>query len=713
MKNEIILPYNNEEFTLKIPTNEYSKLHSDHKNAYDSENRKFETDKNNNIINTNNNVTQNQRKNLKNNGKFKNNNHIFSTINDYWEKRESKNKIKMEEIKKEREKKIYGNIYPIPKINKQTKKNITRIKIQLKNQISEEDKIEDQINYNIPIKTEQNIYFNNINNKMNNINCYSKLDPKDSYRNLMKLKTNKKRTITPKNKTQNLNILNKNKIPNNYNKKSKGLTIKEIKSLEKIAKLRKAQEEERIKNNKTRANICLTKSNDNFNNNHKYKKNIKKERIPTEINSRNNYKENNMLKIKTSSLNNYRIHSTRYNDKMSYLIKQRKALNKIYNTEKRIINHSYQSYTSRFNTSQTRTSDQKDIKIFYKYNIYNTKPFQEYSKINSSFSKDNAKIYMKKNNKKKHIKNITNKKRLYTYRNFTENNKITNYNSYNKPKLQHINIIRNRNLFNNNNPFYNISKNNIMNSYSYENKEDFRNINNLTATNVMNGDNILYKNNINNNNEYKKSFCKNESIDNIYNIFYNDLNKYKKENDKKMNELNNNKQKGNNKKYLPTNIMQYNEESKNYLNNQSNEYKSLNNQTVKNILNSEQKIIENSLNHYNKELELNKEKKGILFNNIYGRNNFIKNKYFSNSEIHNANYDEIWAYDKYIFEKNKNVKDDNNNFDESNDCKNSYLFYKIGNGETNEEIEMNDDNYEERNNNNILGYFNFQRKHKF
>ena len=720
MKNEIILPYNNDEFTLKISTNEYSKLHADHKKhkkAYDSENKMFETDNNyNNIINTNNSVTQNQRKNLKNDGRCKNNNHFFSTINDYWEKRESKNKIKMEEIKKEREKKIYGNNYPIPKINKNTKKIIKRIKIQLNNQISEEDKIEDQINYNIPIKTEQNIYFHNINNEINNINCYSKFESQGSYRNLMKLKTNKKRTITPKNKTQNLNTLNKNKIQNNYNKKKKILNMIEIKSLEKIAKLRKAQEEERIKKNKAKTNICLTKSNDNFNNKHKYKKNIKKERIQTEINSRNNYKENNMLKMKTTTLNNYRIHSPTYKDKMSFLIKQRKALNKIYNKDKRIINHSYQSYTSRFNTSQTRrTSDQNHIKIFYKNNIYNTQPCQEYSKITNSFSKDNAKCYMKKNNKKNHIKNITNKNRFYTNRNFTENSKIANYNSYNKPKLQHINLIRNRNLFKNNNLFYKVSKNNTLNSYSYENKEDYRNINNLTPTNVvMNPDSILGKNNIKNNNEHKKTFFKNESIDNIYNVFYNDLNKYRKENEKKMHQLNNNKQNGNNKKLLPKNLMKYNEESKNYLNNQSNEYKSLNNQTVKNILNSEQQIIENSLNYYNKELELNKEKKEILFNNIYGRNNFIKNKYFSNSEINKTNYDKIWVYDKYIFEKNKNIKeDDNNNFDESNDCKNSYLFYKIGNGEIDEEIEMNDDNYEERNNNKILGYFNFQRKHKF
>ncbi len=277
MNNEIEFR-NNEEFTLNNTLNEYSKINENHKNTCNSKNKKMNignTNFNNNNNNINN-VIQNNFKDLKKRRKNnKNNNHIFSKINDYWEKREGKNKMKMEAIKKEREQKIYGNNYPIPKINKNTKDIIQRIKNKSKNIISEEDKIEDQINYNIPIKTEQNIYFNNINNQItnnNNNNKSSNFDSKDSYINLMKLKLNKKRTITPR--SQNINILKRNKIPINCNnKKNKILTSRDKQNLEKIFQLRKAQEEERIKNFKNREKICITNSNDR--NNKKLKKILK------------------------------------------------------------------------------------------------------------------------------------------------------------------------------------------------------------------------------------------------------------------------------------------------------------------------------------------------------------------------------------------------------------------------------------------------------
>ena len=57
----------------------------------------------------------------------------------------------------------------------------------------------------------------------------------------MKLKLNKKRTITPR--SQNINILKRNKIPINCNnKKNKILTSRDKQNLEKIFQLRKAQE---------------------------------------------------------------------------------------------------------------------------------------------------------------------------------------------------------------------------------------------------------------------------------------------------------------------------------------------------------------------------------------------------------------------------------------------------------------------------------------
>ena len=248
----------------------------------------------------------------------------------------------------------------------------------------------------------------------------------------------------------------------------------------------------------------------------------------------------------------------------------------------------------------------------------------------------------------------------------------------------------------------------MLNSYSYENKENFRNFNQLSVKNMKNHDNILYKNSMffNSNNESNRNFLQNESIENIYNELDNNLNKYRKENEQKLYELNNNiiKQKFNNKKYLPISLIKYNEESKNYFNTHFNDYKTLNNLTVKYILNSEQLNIENSLSYFNKELELNKEKKEVLFNNLYGRNNLIQNKRFSISEN---------DLNDYISEKNEMIKNDdindNTNLGGSYDYfKNSYLFHKIGKREKSEELNYD----EETNNNNILGYFNFQRKHK-
>ena len=387
---------------------------------------------------------------------------------------------------------------------------------------------------------------------------------------------------------------------------------------------------------------------------------------------------------------------------------QRKTLNEIYNTDKRITNHSYQSSTCRFNTSQTRTSDQKKIKVFYKYNTCTDKSFQEYTKLNNRFSKKSLNYYKKYNNKEKPIMNIynTNKNKFFTHKHFGDNNRITNYNNYNRPQLQYFNLVRDRSFYNNNNNhFY---KNNMLNSYSYENKENFRNFNQLSVKNMKNHDNILYKNSMffNSNNESNRNFLQNESIENIYNELDNNLNKYRKENEQKLYELNNNiiKQKFNNKKYLPISLIKYNEESKNYFNTHFNDYKTLNNLTVKYILNSEQLKIENSLSYFNKELELNKEKKEVLFNNLYGRNNLIQNKRFSISEN---------DLNDYISEKNEMIKNDdindNTNLGGSYDYfKNSYLFHKIGKREKSEELNYD----EETNNNNILGYFNFQRKHK-
>ena len=115
------------------------------------------------------NKSKSKSKNKKNSQNNQNNIHVFSSVNDYWENRDKKNKEKMEKIKKEREQKIYGQVYPIPKINKNTQEIIERIKERkYDNNISIEDTIEDQINQNIPKKTKQtnNLFKNNFINRV-------------------------------------------------------------------------------------------------------------------------------------------------------------------------------------------------------------------------------------------------------------------------------------------------------------------------------------------------------------------------------------------------------------------------------------------------------------------------------------------------------------------------------------------------------------------
>ena len=105
----------------------------------------------------------------------------FSPDNNYWKKREIINKERFEKIKQEREQKMFGNVYPIPKINKNSKEIIRRLREELNEKNVEEDQIEDQINRNIPIKTQQShayfrkdLNFSFIDNKRSNKLAYNK-----------------------------------------------------------------------------------------------------------------------------------------------------------------------------------------------------------------------------------------------------------------------------------------------------------------------------------------------------------------------------------------------------------------------------------------------------------------------------------------------------------------------------------------------------------
>ena len=248
----------------------------------------------------------------------------FSPDNNYWERREVINKKRFEKIKQEREQKMYGNVYPIPKINKNSKEIIRRLREKLNEKIVDEDQIEDQINRNIPIKTQQShayfrkdLNFSYIDNKrsnnklkynkrrvnINNINKNNYLfDLKNSYVNLIKMKNNKK-TKTPKPKKEknkvSINKIKEEKISNFHNN-----------NLEKIIRLRKSQNEERIRKFQENKKLIEASLNNNslmsqyFNFNSQIKNNKKINKIKENL----NIEKENIKNKKNSYISNNIIH---------------------------------------------------------------------------------------------------------------------------------------------------------------------------------------------------------------------------------------------------------------------------------------------------------------------------------------------------------------------------------------------------------------------
>ena len=108
--------------------------------------------------------------------------------------------------------------------------------------------------------------------------------------------------------------------------------------------------------------------------------------------------------------------------------------------------------------------------------------------------------------------------------------------------------------------------------------------------------------------------------------------------------------------------------------------RTLNNQKVKNILINEKEKIENNLDYYNKELILNKKKKEMILGEIYGKK-FNQN----NNNINKRNNEIQW--DNNIYKYNYSQREINKS--------------------------QNQDFFENEIYDNIIGNFNFQRKHKF
>ena len=769
-----------QEFTLKISKNEILNLENNNQNdSHGINNNKysFNINRNNNMENNdinnysynfsnlsdklkkyytlnNNNKNNNdfikvnlnnyniikRREKGKDNNKTPNNNHTYSKMNDYWEKREKKNKKKMEKIKKEREKKLYGNVYQKPKISKNSEDIINRIKENINNQILEEEQIEDQINRNIPVKTKQReLYFKN--NYNTNIDYYpnpdsqkmgknnSIIDPKDSYVRLMKLKKYHKRTKTPKPK--NINSLIRKKIPNNYKKVEKKLSINEIKSLEKIGRLRKEEENERfkklqIKMNKESSGYKKDFNEININEEKAYKqlinisrnihlnpqkgisidslnKNIK---IISEKIKKKRNKIQNSLSINNKNNLTLKLNTSKLENKMSEMMKQRRFLNEIYNIDKRIINHSYiQSSSNKNSPNNTNKSNQKKNKILDNNKINNMNSFPNLSKLNSYLSQNKK----NKNKNKRKINLYDKKSKNLKYKHFTDIKTLPNSTTNSNNSLKYYNFIKNKIKFNNKNKFSILNKNFEINN---NNKEKYKSLNNLNnpymnnyfnkSININEGiinnnflyghnrthNNIINKNNENypkynlNNDQYSSIILQNESIDKIFKEIDNkSLLEYRKENENNLNELNKNKHKHRfNKRVLGSNLINQIEETKNYSQFDEIISRSIDNQKVKNILFNEKQKIENNLDYYNKELKLNKKKKEMILGEMHGK------------------------------KINKNYNNINNGINEIQFGQNNYNYnYKQ------EEINKSQKQYFFGNelDNNIIGTFNFQRKHKF
>ena len=260
-----------------------------------------------------------------------NNINIYSQINNYWESRDKKNKIKMQQIKKEREEKIYGELSQKPKISKNSKEIIERLK-ERNYELTEEDGYEEEINMNIPIRTkEKNYFFKTVyysnKNKLKNKNkskinkSVSKMNTYYEKNKLNKIQKSKKRPKTPKLKR---NIKTQNKKSTN---KKLNFSVADIKNIELIKLIRNKEQDEKMKEIKE-------KIKEEENQNSPDKNIIEKNENNVElVNEKDNYNMNKSMNAMT--MRNYSMNI------LSDIMISRRFLNDIYNRDKKVINHSF------------------------------------------------------------------------------------------------------------------------------------------------------------------------------------------------------------------------------------------------------------------------------------------------------------------------------------------------------------------------------------
>ena len=642
-----------------------------------------------------NNKIKNQNKNSNKNSK--NNNNIYSTVSNYWEDRDKKNKIKMQKIKKERDDKIYGELYPKPKISKNTKEIIQRLK-ERNFELALENEKEEEINRNIPIKTkEKNYFFKTV-----------------YYSNKIKLKIKNKSKINKSFSKINSHIekgaknakLKRNKTTGKskyYSKKKINLSVADIKNIEMIQQLRQKE-----------ANVNI---NEEEKQNSINKKIIKKE--IKDDNKKSNEKDYinksmNIMQIKDRNL------VLDYLSNLNEIITSRKYLNEIYNRNKKIINHSFMINS----TNNPKSSIIKKINITYRNN----------SSLNQRMSKtfDNKNI---KNRKR--IKNIKNygiydpKSQSLRYKHYTDIPKSyidfikfndSNNNNSNNIFIQSCNKSirlpeRNKNIrlpemnksmnlpeINKSNTNKDKNKKNLCFVFDREMEEKKEELNQIykkelnQKTNEINQiENELEERNLINkkliteskidDKDFQKIILKNDFLNNKYNeLDKESLLKFREENLKKLEEL---RKKEN--KFNPSKILNFGkEEEKNNMQQNNN----INIMKYKSTLNNAHQKIENNLELYNNELKINEQKKKALLNKLFDN----KHKKGISSENYGDinNNDFQFGVNKYLVNNDIN-KDNNINF--------KYLS-KRDNDETEKEI-LNEDNED------IVENFDFERRHHF
>ena len=622
-----------------------------------------------------------------------NNINIYSKINNYWESRDKKNKLKMQQIKQEREQKIYGELSQKPKISKNSKIIIERLK-ERSYELTEEDGYEDEINMNIPIRTrEKNYFFKTVyysnKNKLKNRNrtkinkSVSKINSYYEKNKLNKIQKSKKRAKTPKIKRQKTN--NKKSSRRKFN-----FSVADIKNLELIKQLRNKEQDEKMNEINEKIKVeenenSLDKKENNENN--------------SEFLNNNNYNMNksmNVISMRNCNMN-----------LMNDIMKSRRFLNDLYNKDKKIINHSFVLNSS--SIPKTSTLNKIDKKIKNKSSSYN----KNYKTINQ---KKNLSTRSENINKRNINKNFTGyglydpQSKSLKYRHFTEipcsynNINFNNENIKENQKKSNENLNKmiqsenNRVLEHNNNHINKEIKNNLYFKFDRDLNEKNEEINQIYKNQLKYKTNEIKKieielnerNKINkqlikeshtDDKDFQNIILKNQSINNQLNKMNNEyLLKFREENLKRLSEIRKKENKYDSNIYLKLK----NEEEKNVddlFNRKINAIK------FKSIINNEQQNIENNLELYNNELKINQEKKKALLNKMFN------NKYSKSLVLEDDKDDfDDSNVDKYLVKNDVIIKE---NF------ANKYFSKRTN------------DDLNEAENKDLVSNFEFQRRHHF